>query len=139
MKRPSGDATAPRCLGVGGRGPGASAAGGGGGGAPMRMPVPPFLSYMNTRSVRSGGRCLETRMYWPSAVHDGEAISSGESWVGRSFETGRGSLPSALAIQRFSTPLRSLKNAIVFPSGENFGWLSNDIPPTIRFAAPPSI
>src|SRR5262249_13524432 len=138
MKRPSGEATAPRRRGEGGRGPGASGDACGGGADPIRIPLPPFRSYRNTPCVGSGGRCLETSRYWPSAVHEGDAIDSGAACVGRSFETGRGFVPSALAIHRFSTPLRSLRNAIVFPSGENFGWLSNDMPPTIRFAVPPS-
>jgi hypothetical protein len=53
--------------------------------------------------------------------------------------TARGFDPSAFAIHRFSTPLRSETNAIVLLSGENFGWLSNDMPPAMRVAVPPSI
>src|SRR5262249_33227069 len=139
MNRPSGDAMAPRRRGAGRGGPVSSGPGGGGGAVPMRTPVPPFLSYRNTPWVRSGGWRFETSRYSPSAVHEGEHISSGLSFVGRSFVTGRGFDPSASAIHKFSTPLRSLRNATVLPSGENFGWLSNDMPPMIRFAAPPSI
>jgi hypothetical protein len=89
--------------------------------------------------VRSGGRSFETIRYAPSGVHDGESMSCGPPWVGRSLLTSRGFDPSRSAIHRFSTPLRSLRNAIVLPSGENFGWLSNDMPPMMRRGTPPSI
>src|SRR6266850_7936848 len=140
MNFPSGDATAPMRFGAGRVGPPPSPCGGGGGGAdPMRMPVPPSLSYKNTPKVGSGGRDFETSTYWPSAVHDGDSMYSGRSCVGLSLVTARGLDPSAFAIHTFSTPLRSLRNATVFPSGENFGWLSNDMPPAILDALPPSI
>ena len=87
----------------------------------MRTPVPPSLSYRNTPCVRSGARSFETSRYCPSAVHEGEHISWGMACVGLSFVTGRGFEPSASASHKFSTPLRSLRNAMVFPSGENFG------------------
>ena len=45
----------------------------------------------------------------------------------------------ASAKAMFSAPLRSLRKTMVLPSGENFGWLSKDIPPTIRLASPPAI
>src|SRR6059036_3043513 len=140
MNLPSGDATAPMRFGAGRGGPPPSPSGCCGGGAdPMRMPVPPSLSYKNTPKVGSGGRDFEASRYCPSAVHDGDSMYSGRSCVGRSLVTARGFDPSAFAIHRFSTPLRSLRNAIDLPSGENFGWLSNDIPPAILDALPPSI
>ena len=89
--------------------------------------------------MRSGGRDFETRRYCPSAVQLGETMSCGRSRVGPSFVTARGSLPSAFAIQRFSTPVRSLRKAISLPSGENTGWLSKEMPPMIRVAVPPAI
>ena len=89
--------------------------------------------------MRSGGRDFDTRRYCPSGVQLGETMSCGRSRVGPSSVTARGSLPSAFAIQRFSTPLRSLRNAISLPSGEKTGWLSNEMPPMIRVAAPPVI
>src|SRR5262245_60570647 len=120
MNLPSGDATAPMRFGAGRGGPLPSPCGCGGGGAvPMRMPVPPALSYRNTPNVVSGGRDFDARRYWPSAVQDGDSMYSGRSCVGLSLVTARGFDPSAFAIHRFSTPLRSLRNAMVFPSGEN--------------------
>src|SRR5580765_6482077 len=140
MKRPSGEATAPMRFGAGRGGPELSPGAGGTGGAlPMRTPVPPSLAYRNTPKVGSGGRDLDTSRYCPSCSHEGDSMYCGRSLVGRSLVTARGFDPSGSAIHRFSTPLRSLRNAIVLPSGENFGWLSNDMPPTMRRAAPPSI
>ncbi len=85
----------------------------------------------------SGGRDFDTTRYWPSGVHAGETMICGRSSVRLSRLTGRGFEPSALAIHRFSTPVRSLRNAIVAPSGDQVGWLSNAIPPTMRVAVPP--
>ena len=48
-------------------------------------------------------------------------------------------LPSARAIQTFSAPSRSLRNAMRSPSGEYFGWLSKARPVEMGFASPPSI
>src|SRR5262245_54254473 len=141
MKRPSGESTAPvrlsgGCCGAGG----ASGLGCGGGGAPMRTPEPPSRWYMNNQNVPgSGGRDFETMMYCPSGVQEGDTMICGRSLVRPSLLTALGLEPSALAIQRFSTPLRSLRNAMVFPSGEYTGWLSNDRPPMMRVAAPPSV
>ncbi|HST21277.1 MAG TPA: hypothetical protein VLR90_09190 [Blastocatellia bacterium] len=70
--------------------------------------------------------------YCPSAVHEGE-----RNIVLRAFVNALGSAPSTFEIQMFSAPLRSLRKAIFFPSGENFGWLSNERPPMIRLASPP--
>jgi len=50
--------------------------------------------------------------------------------------SGLASEPSALAIQRFSLPSRSLVNAIRFPSGEKTGWLSKASPLVIGLAWP---
>src|SRR5258705_8594821 len=123
MKRPSGETTAPiRFGGGGGGGPCASGAGCGGGAAPIRTPPPPSRWYMNSQNVPgSGGRDLDTTMYWPSGVHDGDSMISGRSRVKPSLLTARGFDPSEFAIQRFSTPVRSLRNAIVLPSGANTG------------------
>ena len=87
----------------------------------------------------SGGRDFDTTRYWPSGVHAGETMICGRSSVRLSRLTGRGFEPSALAIHRFSTPVRSLRNAIDAPSGDQVGWLSNAIPPTMRVAVPPPI
>ena len=87
----------------------------------------------------SGGRDFDTMMYWPSGVHAGDTMICGRSLVLPSLLTARGLPPSALAIQRFSTPLRSLRKAMVRPSGDHVGWLSNDSPPTMRVASPPAI
>ena len=73
-------------------------------------------------------------MYCPSGVQFGEANSAFVS-----FEICLASVPSGCMIQTFSLPSRSDKNAIHLPSGENFGWLSNAIPPSISFASPPSM
>ena len=51
--------------------------------------------------------------------------------------TARGFEPSALATQRFSTPVRSVRKAMLLPSGDQVGWLSNDRPPMMRVASPP--
>src|SRR5216683_7955906 len=123
MKRPSGETTAPILFGGGtGGGPCASGPGSGGGGAPIRTPPPPSRWYMSSQNVPgSGGRDLDTTMYWPSGVHAGEVMIWGRSRVRPSLLTARGLDPSAFAIHTFSTPVRSLRNAIVFPSGENTG------------------
>src|SRR5687768_477538 len=95
---------------------------------------------MNNQNVPgSGGRDFETTRYWPSGVHVGDTMICGRSLVRRSLLTARGLEPSASAIHRFSTPLRSLRKANVLPSGEYTGWLSNDRPPMMRAALPPSI
>src|SRR6266481_4956818 len=98
----------------------------------MRIPVPPSLWNIQTECVLIPSPVRETRMYWLSGVHDGETYSKLRPLV-MAFALD----PSGSAIQTFSAPLRSEMKAIFFPSGENFGWLSNDIPPTIRFASPP--
>ena len=95
---------------------------------------------MNSQNVPgSGGRDFETTMYWPSGVQAGDTMICGRSLVRPSLLTARGFEPSALAIHRFSTPVRSLRNAMVLPSGDQVGWLSNDRPPMMRVASPPPI
>jgi hypothetical protein len=103
----------------------------------MRRPVPPPRWYRNIANVPSGARCFETIRYSPSGAHAGELMICGRSLVVPSVETAFGSDPSAFAIHRFSTPLRSERKATCLPSGEKRGWLSNDIPPTMRRASPP--
>ena len=76
-------------------------------------------------------------MYWPSGVHAGDTMICGRSLVLVSLLTAFGLDPSALAIHRFSTPVRSVRKAIVLPSGDHVGWLSNDSPPMMRVASPP--
>jgi hypothetical protein len=73
----------------------------------------------------------------PSGVHAGDTMICGRSLVRPSLLTARGFDPSASAIHKFSTPLRSLRKAIVLPSGDHVGWLSNDKPPMMRVASPP--
>ena len=62
----------------------------------------------------------------------------GRSLVFVSLLTARGFDPSALATHRFSTPVRSVRNARLRPSGDHVGWLSNDKPPMMRVASPPA-
>jgi hypothetical protein len=93
---------------------------------------------MNNQNVPgSGARAFDTTTYSPSGVHAGDAMICGRSLVRPSLLTARGLVPSALASHRFSTPVRSLRKAIVLPSGENVGCDSNDRPPTMRVAWPP--
>ena len=95
------------------------AVGCGGGAAPIRMPLPPSRWYMNSQNVPgSGARDFETTTYWPSGVHDGDTMICGRSRVSPSLLIARGLPPSASAIQRFSTPVRSLRKAMCRPSGE---------------------
>ena len=95
---------------------------------------------MNSQNVPgSGARDFETTMYWPSGVHSGDTMICGPALVLPSLLTARGLLPSALAIHRFSTPVRSVRKAMVRPSGDHVGWLSNDSPPMMREASPPPI
>src|SRR5579863_499025 len=68
----------------------------------------------------------------PSAVHVGETNPVFSSLV-----SARGLLPSALTIQRFVAPLRSLTYTMCLPSGEKRGSLSYDSPDVIGFAVPP--
>ncbi len=87
----------------------------------------------------SGGRDFDTTMYWPSGVQAGDTMICGRSLVLPSLLTARGFDPSAFAIQRFSTPVRSVRKAMVPPSGDHVGWLSNDSPPMMRVASPPAM
>src|SRR5438270_1383905 len=98
-------------------------------------PVPPRTLYSQTSSVDMGS-CdwRDTMMYSPSGSHAGEAKVLCLSWL-----ICRAPDPSGLQIQTFSAPSRSLRNAIFLPSGENFGWLLNDMPSVICFAGPPAI
>src|SRR5439155_1497150 len=77
---------------------------------------------------------FETKMYLPS----GDQLGEVKSLLG-SFDTCFTPVPSGCMIQMFSLPSRSEMKAIHWPSGENFGWLSNDMPPSIGLAWPPSI
>src|SRR5580704_15617385 len=133
MYLPSGEATAPILFGSCRRGSLAPGAGVGGGAGPIRIPVPPFLSYIHNENAPMRPSALDAIVYWPSAGQEGEQ----KDWL-RPVVSALGLVPSALAIHTFSAPPRSLKKAIIFPSGENLGWLSNDIPPTIRLASPPA-
>src|SRR5687767_10961595 len=95
---------------------------------------------MNSQNVPgSGGRDFETTMKLPSGVQVGDTMICGRSLVRPSLLTARGFDPSASAIHRFSTPVRSVRKAMVLPSGDHVGWLSNDSPPMIRFASPPEM
>src|SRR6267142_70057 len=69
---------------------------------------------------------FETKMYLPSGAQLGDVNS-----LFGSLETCFTPAPSGCMIQMFSLPSRSERKAIHFPSGENFGWLSNAIPPEI--------
>ena len=51
----------------------------------------------------------------------------------------RGLLPSALEIQMFLEPLRSLMNAMCLPSGEKRGCWSQPVPLVMRVAWPPAM
>jgi hypothetical protein len=51
----------------------------------------------------------------------------------------RGAEPSALAIQTFLEPLRSLTKAMRLPSGEKRGCWSQPVPLVMRVACPPAM
>src|SRR5205823_11326843 len=97
-------------------------------------PVPPSMWYIQTSLEPMPNCAFETKMYLPSGAQLGEVKS-----LFGSFETCFTPVPSGCMIQMFSLPSRSERNAIHWPSGENFGWLSNDIPPSISLACPPSM
>src|SRR5215469_7469339 len=98
------------------------------------MPVPPSMWYIQISRGPTPKLVLDTQMYFPS----GDQLGVANSLLG-SFETCWGSLPSAFMIQTFSAPSRSDKNEIDLPSGENFGWASNAMPPSTNLACPPSM
>src|SRR5436190_3376867 len=96
-------------------------------------PDPPSTWYIQISLEPIPNCAFETKMYLPSGAQPGEV----NSLLG-SFETCFKPVPSGCMIQMFSLPSRSERKAIHCPSGENFGWLSNAIPPEISFACPPS-
>src|SRR5579859_3571174 len=98
------------------------------------MPDPPSTWYIQISYDAIPAAAFDTKMYFPSGAHDGDTKS-----LPGSFETCFAPVPSGWMIQTLSVPSRSERNAIHFPSGENFGWLSNAMPPEINFACPPSI
>ena len=71
-------------------------------------------------------------MYWPSGDQMGEAKLMRSDRVMM-----RGAEPSALAIQMFLEPLRSLMKAMCLPSGEKRGCWSQPVPLVMRVAGPP--
>ena len=94
---------------------------------------------MNSPNVPgSGGRDFDTTMYSPSGVQAGETMICGRSLVLPSLLTALAPEPSALATHRFSIPVRSVRKAMLLPSGDHVGWLSNDRPPMMRMASPPA-
>src|SRR5215472_10307474 len=97
-------------------------------------PEPPWMWYIQISNVLMPKPALETRTNWLSGVQLGDANSE----LG-SLETCFGSLPSGFMIQTFSLPSRSDRKAIHLPSGENLGWLSKAMPPSISLAWPPSM
>ena len=72
--------------------------------------------------------------YWPSADQMGEAKLMRSDLVMM-----RGAEPSALAIQMFLEPLRSLMKARCLPSGEKRGCWSQPVPFVSRVAEPPAM
>src|SRR5580692_8013865 len=97
-------------------------------------PVPPSTWYIQISLEPIPNAAFETNIYFPSGLQLGDVKS-----LFGSLETCFAPVPSGCMIQMFSLPSRSEMNAIHCPSGENFGWLSNIIPPEISFACPPSI
>src|SRR6266852_9888673 len=97
-------------------------------------PDPPSRWYIQISLEPIPNCAFETKIYLASGAQLGEV----KSLLG-SLETCLTPVPSACMIQMFSLPSRSERNAIHWPSGENFGWLSNAIPPAISLACPPSM
>ncbi len=81
------------------------------------MPLPPLM--WNMRSCVPPVARIDAITYCESGVQVGEMTASCVS-----FDSFRGSLPSIFEIHRLSLPLRSLMNAIHFPSGEMRGCAS---------------
>src|SRR5262249_24757196 len=98
------------------------------------MPEPPSMWYIQISYDAIPAPAFDTKMYFPSGDQDGETKS-----LAGSLEICFASFPSGCMIQMLSLPSRSDRNAIHFPSGENFGWLSNGIPPEMSDALPPSM
>src|SRR6266852_3854354 len=97
-------------------------------------PVPPSTWYIQISLEPIPNVAFETKMYLPSGAQLGDV----KSLLG-SFDICFTPVPSGCMIQTFSLPSRSEMKAIHWPSGENFGWLSKDMPPSINLALPPSI
>src|SRR5438874_11836375 len=97
-------------------------------------PVPPSMWYIQISHEPIPNCAFETKMYLLSGAQLGEV----KSLLG-SFETCFTPVPSGCMIQIFSLPSRSEMKAIHLPSGENLGWLSNAMPPSIGLAWPPSM
>src|SRR6266849_2063335 len=97
-------------------------------------PEPPSTWYIQISLEPIPNCSFETKMYLPSGAQLGEV----KLLLG-SFDTSFTPVPSGCMIQMLSLPSRSERNAIHWPSGENFGWLSNAIPPSISLACPPSM
>ena len=91
-------------------------------------PEPPSVLYIQSWPVRAA------MTYWPSADQMGEAKLMRSDLVMM-----RGLLPSALEIQMFLEPLRSLMKASCLPSGEKRGCWSQPVPLVMRVAWPPAI
>jgi len=96
-------------------------------------PEPPSTWYIQISLEPIPNCAFETKMYLPSGAQLGDVNS-----LFGSLETCFTPAPSGCMIQMFSLPSRSERKAIHFPSGENFGWLSNAIPPEIKFCGPAS-
>src|SRR5262245_14023505 len=97
-------------------------------------PVPPSTWYIQISRGPMPKWVFETWMYFPLGAQLGEAKS-----LLASLDTCFTPVPSACMIQMFSLPSRSEMKAIHCPSGENRGWLSNEMPPSMSLALPPSI
>src|SRR6266446_3478867 len=97
-------------------------------------PVPPSMWYIQISLEPIPNCAFETKMYFPPGAQLGEV----KSLLG-SFETCFTPVPSGCMIQMFSLPSRSEMKATQWPSGENLGWLSKAIPPSISLASPPSM
>src|SRR5258706_1527880 len=95
-------------------------------------PEPPWMLYIQISWVPKPSGLRDTSTYSPSGVQAGEMKSPCLSLL-----SCFGSDPSAFAIHRLSETSRSLVKAIILPSGQNTGWLSNGSPLVIRLAWPP--
>src|SRR5262249_39503984 len=98
------------------------------------IPDPPSTWYIQISRALIPKFVFDTKMYFPVGSHEGDAIS-----LLGSFDTCFTPVPSVCITKTLSLPSRSERNAIHCPSGENFGCPSNDMPPSINFASPPSI
>src|SRR5260370_4266343 len=97
-------------------------------------PEPPSTWYLQLSLEPMPNCTFETKMDLQSGAQLGEV-----KLLFGSFDTCFTPVPSGCMIQMFSLPSRSEIKAIHWPSGENLGWLSKAMPPSISLAWPPSM